>query len=291
MTKQDIYFLPIVKAIPDKLFLKLHFLISCKKVLKLSNPVTYNEKIQWIKLYDRNPLYATMADKAEAKKYVAEKIGKEHIIETYGVWNSFEEIDFEKLPNQFVIKSTHDSGGVVICKDKNSFNFDEAREIINKSLKRNYYYCGREWAYKNIKPRIIAEKYMVDESGCELKDYKVFCFSGEPKIIQVDYDRFINHRRNLYTTDWEYIEGTSKFPTDKSHKIEKPAVLNEMLDYARVLSKGFPQLRVDFYIVEDKIYFGELTLYHGSGFEKYEPEELGVTLGNYTVLPRRNDNV
>ena len=160
--------------IPDKLFLKIHFFISCKQRLNLKNPKTFNEKIQWLKLYDRKPIYTQMVDKYAAKKYVADLIGEEFIIENLGVWNSFKEIDFNTLPNQFVLKTTHDSGGVILCKDKSTFNIKLAEKVINKSLKHNYYYCGREWAYKDVTPRIIAEKLMVDESGYELKDYKVF---------------------------------------------------------------------------------------------------------------------
>jgi len=224
MNKQNVYFLPFVKAIPDKLFLRLHFLISCKRTLHLRHPVTFNEKIQWMKLYDRNPLYSKLVDKYAVRQYVENTIGKQHIIPIYGVWDSFEDIDFTRLPDSFVLKCTHDSGGVVICRDKSNFDFAKAKKKISNSLKRNYYYCGREWAYKNVKPAIIAEKYMVDESGYELKDYKVFCFNGEPYIIQIDYNRFQGHLRNLYTCDWKYIHGTSKFPTDPSKQFDKPVV-------------------------------------------------------------------
>ena len=288
MNKQDVYFLPFVKAIPDKLFLRLHFLISCKKILHLKNPVTYNEKIQWIKLYDHNPLYTKLVDKYDVKSYVEKLIGKKYIIPTYGVWDSVDDINPDFLPDSFVLKCTHDSGGVVICRDKSDFDFEEAKKILSDSLKKNYYYCGREWAYKNVTPRIIAEKYMVDESGYELKDYKVFCFNGEPRIIQVDYNRFSGHLRNLYTDDWEYIHGTSKFPTNPEKQFKKPPVLDELLSLSRTLSKDIPQVRVDFYIVENQIYFGELTLYHGSGFEKYTPSKLGTELGNMLILPERN---
>ncbi len=284
--KKDIYYWPIVRIIPDKLFLRLHYRISSGKRLNLKNPQSFNEKIQWLKLYDHNPLYTTMVDKYEAKQYAAELIGQEHIIPTLGLFQRFEEIDFDSLPQQFVLKCTHDSGSVVICKDKSSFDVDQAKKVIESGLKRNYFYLGREWAYKNVKPRIIAEQYLVDESGYELKDYKVFCFGGQPKVIQVDYNRFSGHLRNLYTCDWEYIHGTSMYPTNPDKQIEKPEALDIIIDLAKKLSQGIPHVRVDFYVIKKQVFFGELTLYHGSGLEKYTPESLNLQLGSYLKLPK-----
>lgn len=290
MKKLDIYYLHFVKAIPDKLFLKIHFRISSGKRLNLKNPRTFNEKIQWLKLYDRNPLYHTIVDKCEAKKYAAGLIGWEHIIPNLGIYDRFEEIDFDRLPEQFVLKCTHDSGSIVICSDRSTFDREAAKAIILAGLKRDYYYVGREWAYKEVPPRILAEQYMVDESGSELKDYKVFCFNGEPKIIQVDYNRFSGHRRNLYSCSWEYIPGTSMYPTDPKIQIEKPAALNTMLELAKKLSHGIPHVRVDFYVIHEQVFFGEMTLYHGSGFEKYHPESLNLQLGSYLQLPGRGES-
>ena len=270
----------------DYTFLKMKYRLCLRKKLDLKDPKTFNEKLQWLKLYDRKPIYTTMVDKYEAKKYVASIIGEEYIIPTLGVYNHFDEIDFEKLPNQFVIKCTHDSGGVVIVKDKKELDIEETKKKIEKSLKKNYFYSGREWPYKNVKPRIIIEKYMVDESQKELKDYKVFNFDGKAKIIQVDFDRFIEHKRNLYDTDWNYIEAVIQYPTDKNVKINKPKNLNKMLELAEKLSKDIPHVRTDFYSIDDKIYFGELTFYHGSGYEKFIPEEFGEELGSWIKLPR-----
>lgn len=269
----------------DYTFLKMKYRLVVGKKLDLKKPKTFNEKLQWLKLYDRNPLYTTMVDKYEAKKYVASIIGEEYIIPTLGVYNHFDEIDFDKLPNQFVIKCTHDSGGLVIVKDKKNLNIKEAKKKIEKCLKRNFFYSGREWPYKNVKPRIIIEKYMVDESQKELKDYKVFNFDGKAKIIQVDFDRFIEHKRNLYDTDWKYIEAVIQYPTDKNVKIDKPKSLNKMLELAEKLSKNIPHVRADFYSIDDKIYFGELTFYHESGFGKFNPEEFGEELGAWINLP------
>jgi hypothetical protein len=278
----------IFRFIPDKTFLKMKYWLRIGKKLNLSNPKTFNEKLQWLKLYDRNPKYTDLVDKDKVREYIAKTIGEEYLIPLLEVYDSYEEIDFDKLPNQFVLKCTHDSGGLVICKNKNEFDIESARKKMNKSLKRNFYYHGREWCYKNIKPKIICEKYMVDESGVELKDYKIFCFNGEPKIIQVDYNRFIGHKRNLYDTQWNYIPASIQYPTDPEVKIMKPEKLNEMLKLAKVLAKDYPHVRVDFYSINEKIYFGEMTFYHGSGFERFKPESLGRKMGNWIKLPDEN---
>ena len=275
----------IRKIIPTRLWLKIEYYIRLNKDLNLSNPKTFNEKLQWLKIHDRNPKYTQWVDKFEVRKYIAETIGEEYLIPLIGAWDKFEEIDFSRLPNQFVLKCTHDSGGVFICKDKSKFNIESARKKINKLLKRNYYYHAREWPYKNIKPRIIAEKYMVDESEKELKDYKIFCFNGEPKIIQVDYNRFEYHKRNIYDLEWNYIEAKIKYPNDDSVIIDKPAKLNEMIILAKKLSKNIPHVRVDFYSIYNDLYFGEMTFYHGSGFEYITPKELSKEMGNWINLP------
>ncbi len=271
--------------INDETYLKMLYKVILGQKLNLKNPQTFNEKLQWLKLHDRNPEYTKMVDKYEAKKYVASKIGEEYIIPTLGVYDKFDDIDFNKLPNQFVIKCTHDSGGLVICKDKNKLDIKKARKKINKCLKRNFYWIGREWPYKNVKPRIIIEQYMTDESKVELKDYKIFNFNGKAKIIQVDYNRFVEHKRNLYDTDWNYIEAAIEYPTDKNVKINKPKSIEKMLELAEVLSKEIPHVRTDFYCIEDKIYFGELTFYHEGGFGKFSPEEFDRELGEWLKLP------
>lgn len=270
----------------DNAFVKLEYLFEVGSRLDLQKPKTYNEKLQWQKLNNIHLEYSTLVDKYMVKEYVGEKIGMDHIIPTLGVWEEFDEIEFSKLPNQFVIKTTHDSGGVVIIKEKTPEALSCARKIINKSLKRNYYYEHREYPYKNVKPRIIVEKYMVDESGTELKDYKIFCFDGEPKAIQVDYDRFVEHKRNMYDTEWNRLPFTLKFPTDWSREFDKPKNLDKMLEIASILSYGYPHLRVDLYNINGRIYFGELTFFHGSGFEKFTPEDWNMKFGNWIKIPR-----
>lgn len=272
------------KFVPDKLFLQICYKYYLNEKLNLNHPRSFNEKLQWLKLYDRKPEYTKMVDKYGAKEYVANIVGNDYIIPTLAVYNSVEEINFEALPYQFVLKCTHDSGGVVVCKDKLKLDKQNAIKLLGDGLKKNFYYQNREWPYKNVIPRIIAEQYMVDESGEELKDYKFFCFDGEPKIVQVDYDRFDNHKRNLYDLEWNRLPFTLEFPTDWNHEIAKPVALGEMIDVARQLSKGIPHVRVDLYHINGKVYFGELTFYHGSGFEKFTPEEWNYTLGEWIKI-------
>lgn len=188
---------------------------------------------------------------------------------------------FDSLPDEFVLKTTHDSGGVIICKNKVELDIKKARKFINASMRVNYYYIGREWPYKNVPHRIIAEKYLVDESGVELKDYKFFCFDGVPKLIQVDFGRFTVHKRNLYTPDWEYVEASIKYPNDPSVQIPRPARLDRMLEIASTLSQGIPQVRVDLYSIGEQIYFGELTMTHGGGMEKFTPKSLEMQIGDW----------
>lgn len=271
--------------IPDKVYIKVVYFLQTGNKLNLKNPKSFNEKLQWLKLYDRKLIYTKMVDKFEAKKIVEDLIGSKYIIPTIGVWDRFEDIEFDILPNQFVLKSTHDSGGILICKNKSNFNIDEARKFFNKVLKQNFYLLTREWPYKFVKPRILAEKYMVDESGTELKDFKIFNFNGLAKIIQVDFDRFTEHKRNIYNKEWEFIDVQIQYPNDPTHKIGKPHQFEDMLRVAAVLSKNIPHLRTDFYSIGNQTYFGELTFHHGSGYEKFTPETFNDVLGNYIELP------
>ncbi|MEI6258811.1 MAG: ATP-grasp fold amidoligase family protein [Deltaproteobacteria bacterium] len=269
----------------DKIYVKVVFWLQVGKKLNLNDTQTFNEKLQWLKLYDRRPEYTKMVDKYKVKKHVASLIGEEYIIPTLGVWNKFEEIDFEKLPNQFVLKTTHDSGGVILCKDKSLLDINAAKLLIDRLLKRNFFYITREWPYKNVTPRVIAEKYMVDESGIELKDYKIFNFNGKAKIIQVDFGRFTEHERNIYTSNWDFIDAQIQYPNNPKHQIDRPKQLEKMLELAAILSKDLPHVRTDFYSVEDQIFFGELTFHHGSGHEKFTPESLNNDLGKCILLP------
>ena len=270
------------RLLPDKTYLKLAGYVSGLKI-NLDNPRTYNDKLQWLKLHNRKPEYTRMVDKYEAKRYVAEKIGEEYIIPTLGVWDKFEDIDFDSLPNSFVLKCTHDSGGLVICHDKAKLDLDYAKNKINKSLKQNYYWRGREWPYKNVKPRIIAEKFMVDgESEC-LTDYKFFCFGGEPKFMYRSMDKAKDPRTDFFDMDYNRLDMRMRDPNSDTVP-PMPECFEEMKRLSRILSAGIPHLRVDFYEIGGKIYFGELTFYHCGGFVKIQPEEWMTILGDWIDL-------
>lgn len=279
--------------VPDDEYLCRLYRAIMHKELNLSSPQTFNEKLQWLKLYDRRPEYTMMVDKYRVREYIANTIGEEYLIPLLGVWDSPEDIDFDALPNQFVLKCNHNSGlGMCICKDKSALDVSKVKRELKKGLAQDYYLSGREWPYKDVKRRIIAEQYMVDESGTELKDYKVMCFGGEPKLIQLHQGRFQRHTQDFYDIDWNYMDFEQGCP--RSSTVEKPQVLHQMLDLSRELTKGYPQLRVDWYCVSGKLYFGELTVFDGSGFSAFEPEEWDYTLGSWIDLSNahsRNDEI
>lgn len=270
----------------DEEFLKKKYKVLMGKELNLNPPVTFNEKLQWLKIHDHNPLYTTMVDKYAAKDYVANIIGKEHIIPTLGVWDRFDEIDFEQLPNEFVLKCTHDSGGLVICPDKNKLDRNAAKRKIEKCLKRNYYWSGREWPYKDVKPRIIAEKYMTDGTNKEIMDYKMMCFNGKHKASFVCSNRFSKEglKVTFYDTNWKRMPFERHYPASKV-EIEKPRTYDEMVELAEKLSMKIPFVRVDFYEILGKIYFGELTFSPGSGFEEFSPNEWDNNIGEWIKIP------
>ncbi|MBR3739246.1 MAG: glycosyl transferase [Clostridia bacterium] len=273
----------------DEKFIRKKYRLRLGADVDIQHPKTFNEKLQWLKLYDRKPIYSTIVDKYAVKDYVSSIIGKDYIVPTFGVWDRFEDIDFESLPNQFVLKCTHDSGGLVIVKDKSKMDIREAGKIINKSLKRNYYHIGREWPYKNVKPRIIAEKYMEDSSTGELRDYKFFCFNGEAKCFKVDFDRFTEHRANYYSIDKKLMKlGEKVCPPDFDRDIRLPASIDQMKILAEKLAASIPFVRVDFYDVDGKIYFGELTFFPDSGFGKFIFEGNTELLGSWIKLPDRD---
>lgn len=288
MTDSDYRFLVLRKfgffnGMSDEKYLPIFYHAITGEKLDLMNPRSFNEKIQWLKLYDRKSIYTDMVDKERVKHHVARVLGEQYVIPTLGIWKHFDEIDFDRLPNQFVLKCTHDSGGIAICKDKQTFDYNKAKKKIEASLGVNYYLSGREWPYKNVEPRIIAEKFMADDSGEDINDYKFFVFSGKVYCIQVDYDRFIDHHRNFYDTEWNYLPFTTCYPTDSKHIIEKPGCLDELISCAERLSEsiGNPRhVRIDMYVINNKPYFGEITFYHGSGCEKFIPEEWGKRLGD-----------
>ncbi len=269
---------------PDKEYLEKKFYVTMGYPLDLNNPQTFNEKLQWLKLYDRKPEYTMMVDKYKVREYIKEKLGEEYLIPLLGVWDKAEDIDFDKLPNQFVLKCNHNSGlGMYICKDKSKLTQKEIKVIrknLIKGLQQDYYLTGREWPYKNVPRKIIAEKYMEDETG-QLRDYKFYCFNGEPKIIMINSDREIGKTKaDYFDMDFNWID--LKWGYEHALiKPSKPINFKKMKELAVVLSKNIPELRVDFYEVNNKIYFGELTFFDGSGFDKIEPKEWDKKIGDW----------
>ena len=276
--------------LPDKVYLKWKFRLIMGYKLNLRNPQTFNEKLQWLKLYDRNPEYTKMVDKYEVRKYIKEKIGEEYLIPILGVCERFDDIDFDNLPNKFVIKCNHDSGGLVICKDKSKLDIESARRKINSSLKRNYYYSGREWPYKNVKPKILIEKYMEDKVNKELIDYKIMCFNGKPKFSFTCTERYKGGLKvTFFDLNWEKMTFTRHYPSSDI-KINKPINYDKMLDFSKKLSENIPFVRVDWYEINGKLYFGELTFYPGCGFEEFEHKEWDLKIGKYIDLSKVNKN-
>lgn len=273
----------MLNFLPDRIFLELVYWLRMGKKLNLKEPKIYNEKLQWLKLYDRNPEYTRLVDKHEVKSFVAERIGEEYIIPTLGVWDNVEDIDFDALPNQFVLKCTHDSGGLVICRSKKDLDLRAARNKIKKRLKRNYYWYGREWPYKNVKPRIIAEPYLEDKKNGELRDYKFFCFDGQAKVMFVATERQKKGEEvkfDFFDMDFKHLDLRQGHPNAKS-PVEKPETFEQMRKLAELLSQGIPQIRVDFYEVDGKNYFGEMTFFHFCGTVPFEPEEWDYTFGEW----------
>ena len=278
------------KFLPDKQYLQLYYFAKFKKPLNLKSPKTFNEKLQWLKLNDRKDIYTIMVDKYEAKKVVANIIGEEYIIPTLGVWDSFDEIDFDTLPDQFVLKCTHDSGGLVICRDKSKLDKVETRKILEKSLKNEYFYMAREWPYKNVKPRIIAEQYMQDETQINgLFDYKFYCFDGEAKFLYVSKG-LENHktaRISFLNLDWTFAPFKRNDYKAFDSIPQKPKEFEKMVDFTKKLSKEIPFLRVDLYEIAGKVYFSELTFAPSGGMMLFEPEEWDYILGDWIKLPTR----
>ena len=274
--------------LPDPIYLRLIYYLYIGKRLHIKSPKTFNEKLQWLKLHDRNPEYTTMVDKVEAKNWVAERIGEQYIIPTLGVWDRVEDIDFDALPDQFVLKTNHDSGGVVICKDKNKLDRSLARKKLAKSLKRDFYAYGREWPYKNVPHKILAEQFISSsavEHTDDIPDYKFMCFNGRVECCFVCTDR--NSQDGLKVTffdrSWRLMPFMRHYPASQK-EIPRPHNHDKMIELVEKLSVGLKCVRVDFYEVGDAIYFGEMTFYPGSGFEEFSPEEWDYKLGQLIKL-------
>lgn len=271
----------------DRLYLQWLWRFKMEGKLDLENPKTFNEKLQWLKLYDRKPEYTMMVDKVKVKEYVAEKIGVEYIIPTIAVWSTPEEIDFEVLPNQFVLKCSHNSGGLFICKDKTKVSMNKwnsVLETLRKSLKYDYYKLGREWPYKNVDRKIFAEQYMVDKSDSDLKDYKFFCFNGVPKYVLVATDRSRDVRFDFFDMDFNHVPFRQTYDKLADKKIDRPENFEDMIAVSTTLSQNIPHVRVDLYNINGKIYFGEMTFFNNSGFEGFVPKEWDKQIGDLIKL-------
>lgn len=273
---------------PDKAYLKLFYRLKMGRRLDLKEPQRYTEKIQWLKLYDRQPLYSTIVDKYAVKPYISKIIGENYIIPTIGVWNKPEEINWDALPDQFVLKTTNGGGGsgVVICKEKSKLIIQHTIRVLKESLKNDLYGRLREWPYKNVPPRVIAEKYMEDESG-ELRDYKFYCFNGEPKVMLLASNRFTSHNFNYYDMDFNLLPINSSMGAGSNKTFNRPEKFDEMKSLAGVLSKGFPHVRVDLYCINAQVYFGELTLYDSSGYDNLSSDAEDLRWGSWMDLPSK----
>lgn len=277
----------------DKLYLQMRYYLEFGKTLNLKNPKTFNEKLQWLKLYNRKPEYTQMVDKYAVKEYVARRIGKKYIIPTIGVWNTPEEIDFDVLPNQFVLKTTHGGGGggVVICKDKTTFNKDAAITKINRAMKADIYTSSREWPYKHVPRKVIAEQYLEDESGLELKDYKFFCFNGTPRLCQVISDRRTQEKIDFYDMEWKLIKGLvglNPVVHNSTYNHPSPQTFETMKQVAASLSKDIPFSRIDLYDISGRCYFGEITFFPAAGFGQFSPDDWNEKIGALLKLPDKS---
>ena len=275
--------------VPDSLYLKVLYRVIMGRKLNLKNPKEYNEKLQWLKLNDRKPEYSTMVDKYEVRGYIEDLLGDKYLIPCLGIYDSVDDIDIDALPDKFVLKCTHDSGSVEICKDKSSFDIEGARHRLSQAMKRNYYATYREWPYKYVKPRIIAEGYLEGDGG-DLKDYKVMCFNGEAKIIEVHENRFVEgkvHTQTFYDREWNIVPLTQIETVTVDRPGERPRQLDEILRLSELIAKNMYHARIDWYIEGDKIYFGEITFFDGSGFESFSTPEMERMLGDMINLPEK----
>lgn len=278
----------MLKWMPSDTYLKLLYRARTGKTLDLEDPKGYCEKLQWIKVYLHDPLYSQLVDKYTVRSYIAGKIGEEYLIPMLHVWDSASDIKEEQLPDQFVLKCTHDSGSICICKDKSKFDFNAARQKLADHLKQGTYWATREWPYKNVTPRIIAEQYMEDESGVELKDYKVLCFDGKPKLIELHMGRFQEvHTQDFYDIDWNLTGITQNGCLTSDKPYPRPECLEEMLRLTTILAEGMPHIRVDWYVIKGRLYFGELTFFDASGFDLFDDPKIERMLGDWITLPEK----
>lgn len=276
--------LGVTKYISDKAFVEKEYFLNTGEKLNLVHPQKFNEKLQWLKLYDHNPQYTIMVDKYRARQYIKDVIGDQYLIPLLGVWEKPDEIEFDLLPNQFVLKCNHNSGtGMCVCRDKNRIDISKIKRELRKGLREDYYSVHREWPYRDVQRQIIAEKYMVDEGGEVLTDYKFFCFNGEPRVMYISNDGAENPRTDFFDMEFNHLPIIMKDPNSEQLP-KKPQNFELMKELAEKLSEGIPFLRTDFYEINGNVYVGELTLYHNAGLSHIEPEEWSYKLGSYIDL-------
>ena len=268
----------------DKESIKLMYRLLMKKKLNLKEPKTFNEKLNWIKLYYRKPIMTTMVDKYEVKKYVSNIIGSERVIPSIAIFDKWDDVDFDRLEAPFVMKTTHSSGVIAVVKDKETFDYKKTKKKFNKSLKQNYFFSCREWPYKDVKPRIIVEQFVKDDREDNLPVYKFFCFNGEPYLVQtIKNDKTSYETIDYFDTNWKFLELKQNFENSEV-PLSKPSNFEEMKELAAKLSKGFPFVRVDLYSVNGKVYFSEFTFFSDAGYQRFYPDEWDMILGEKIVL-------
>ena len=274
-----------IRIFPQKSFVKLHYKYQTGKVLHLKNPIDFNEKIQWLKIYYKPPILTQVVDKYEVRSFVSERVGSQYLNEIYGVYESIDAIDFNTLPARFVLKATHGYDMNLIVEDKRKLNFSKVQCMASKWLHSNHYHDGKEWAYKNIKPRLIVEKFLKENNKEDINDYKFYCFNGTPKFLKVDMNRYQNHSTCYYDLQWNILP----FSKDDNFAIaeagSKPKHFEEMIEVSTKLSRGFPFVRVDLYNIEGQIIFGEMTFYPADGRLAFKPEQYNQIIGGYINLP------
>lgn len=267
----------------DETYVKLLYKSVMDEPLHLEDPKTFNEKVQWTKLYDRNPIYTQLVDKLKVRSFVADRVGEEYLVPLLGSWKNADQIQFETLPNRFVLKCNHDSQNVIVCRDKSECNTSEIRKRMKKALKKNYFYVGREWAYRDVEPCVLAEEYLEDESG-SLNDYKFFCFDGEPRFMYVASGRQTDFRMDFFDMDFDHLPICGNKPWSDD-PISKPECFEEMKTVCAALAKGIAQVRIDLYNVNGRPFFGEMTFYNWNGIARFDPPEWDLKFGNCWDLP------
>jgi hypothetical protein len=280
----------VCDQVPDRFVQASHFKRTFGRKLNLAAPQTFNEKIQWLMLYHRIPEVTQLADKYEVRSYVAQQVGGWLLNDLYGVWDHPSALVFDQLPKSFVLKVTSGSGQNILCRDKSQLDLEKTQRKLAKWMKRSEYWRQREWCYKNIKPRIICERFLTDETGAIPSDFRFFCFDGEPLFVQLDMDNFANHRRDFFDLDWKLLPFNQGVYPSSGLDIQRPQNLETMISVARALSRGFPFVRVDLYSIRERVIFGEMTWYPVGGLVIFTPETYDLNLGQALKLPKSSNS-